>query len=82
MSPVNLEPMSSVHTPNPVPHFSLRGARRVPNDQTIDFQGQNYEIATTLRKSVSLVHHPNRKFWVVEHPPKNVWPPILGTFNL
>ena len=63
-------------------HFSLRGARRVNNDQTIDFEGRNYEIATTLRKSVSIVHHPNRKFWVVEHPPKNVWPPILGAFSL
>ena len=63
-------------------HFSLRGARRVNNDQTIDFEGQNYEIATTLRKSVSIIHHPNRKFWAVEHPPKAVWPPILGAFTL
>ena len=63
-------------------HFSLRCARRVNNDQTIDFEGHNYEIATTLRKSVSIIHHPNRKFWVLEHPPKTVWPPILGTFSL
>ena len=63
-------------------HFSLRGKRRVNNDQTIDFEGQNYEIATTARKSVSIIHHPNHKFWVVEHPPKDVWPPILGTFGL
>ena len=63
-------------------HFSLRCARRVNNDQTIDFEGHNYEIATTLRKSVSIIHHPNRKFWVLEHPPKAVWPPILGTFSL
>jgi hypothetical protein len=63
-------------------HFSLRAARRVNNDQTIDFEGHNYEIATTLRKSVSIIHHPNRKFWAVEYPPKAVWPPILGTFSL
>jgi hypothetical protein len=63
-------------------HLSLRGARRVNNDQTIDFEGQNYEISTTLRKSVSIIHHPNRKFWVLEHPPKAVWPPILGAFSL
>jgi hypothetical protein len=63
-------------------HFSMRGTRKVNNDQTIDFEGRNYEIATTARKSVTIVHHPNLKFWVVDHPPKDVWPPILGTFGL
>ena len=63
-------------------HFSLRSQRRVNNDQTIDFEGRNYEIATTAKKSVTIIQHPNHKFWVVEHPPKNVWPPILGTFGL
>lgn len=63
-------------------NFSLRGALRVNNDQAIDFEGQNYEISTTLCKSVSIVHHPNRKSWVVEHPPKAVWPPILGAFSI
>lgn len=73
--------------PTPVPslldlHFSMRCTRRVNNDQTIDFEGRNYEIATTSRKSVTIVHHPGRKFWVVDHPPKDVWPTILGTFSL
>jgi hypothetical protein len=63
-------------------HFSMRAARKVNNDQTIDFEGRNYEIATTARKSVTIIHHPNLKFWVVDHPPKDVWPPILGTFGL
>jgi hypothetical protein len=63
-------------------HFSLRTTRKVNNDQTIDFEGQNYEIATTARKSVTTVHHPQQKFWVVDHPPKDVWPPILGTYSL
>ena len=63
-------------------HLSLRAMRRVNNDQTIDFEGQNYEIATTARKSVAIIHHPNRKFWVLEHPPKNVWPCVLGAFSL
>jgi hypothetical protein len=63
-------------------HFSMRGSRKVNNDQTIDFEGRNYEIATTARKSVTIIHHPNLKFWVVDHPPKDVWPPILGTFGL
>jgi len=63
-------------------HFSMRGTRRVNNDQTIGFEDRNYKIATTLRESVSIVHHPNRKFRVVEHPPKNVWLPISGAFSL
>ncbi|MFZ4778445.1 MAG: hypothetical protein ACOYM3_24000 [Terrimicrobiaceae bacterium] len=63
-------------------HLSLRAMRRVNNDQTIDFEGRNYEIATTARKSVAIIHHPNRKIWVLEHPPKNVWPCVLGAFSL
>jgi len=63
-------------------HFSLRLQRRVNNDHTIDFDDQNYEIANTARTSVSIIHHPNRKLWVVEHPPKDIWPPILGFFTL
>jgi len=56
-------------------HLSMRGTRRVNNGQTIDFEGQNYEIAATSRESVTIVHHPNLKFWVVDHTPKDVWPP-------
>jgi len=63
-------------------HLSLRSQRRVNNDHSIDFDGRNYEISSTLRKSVTIVHHPTRQFWVVEHPPKAVWPPILGHFTL
>lgn len=63
-------------------HLSLRCSRRVNNDQTIDFEGQNYEIAHTNRKTVTVVHHPNRKFWVLEHPPKAIWPCILGAYEL
>ena len=62
--------------------FSMRGARRVNNDQTIDFEGRNYEISTTSRKSVAVVHHPNIKFSVVDHPPKDVWPTIVRAFSL
>jgi len=65
--------------PTPAPslldlHLALRAQRRVNNDHTIDFLGQNYEIATTSRKSVTIVHHPNTNLWVVDHPPKDVWP--------
>ncbi len=70
-------------------HFSLRSIRRVNNDHTIDFDGQNFEISAALlsppkvlRKSVTLLHHPHLRFWVLEHPPKDVWPPVLAAFSL
>jgi hypothetical protein len=59
--------------------FSMRGSHKDNIDQTIDFEGRNYEIATTARKPVTIGHHPNLKFWVVGHPPKDVWTAILGT---
>ena len=63
-------------------HFSLRSTRRVNHDHTIDFDGQNYEISPTLRKSVTLLHHPKLRFWVLELPPTDIWTPILGHFSL
>lgn len=63
-------------------HLSLRTSRRVNNDSSIDFEGLNYEISPTKRKFVTIVHHPSAKFWVVEHPPKAIWPCILGAFSL
>jgi len=70
--------------------ISLRSLRRVNNDHTIDFEGQNFEISATLRKSsatlrksVTLLHQPNLRFWVLEHPPMDIWPPpILADFIL
>lgn len=77
------------HRMRPVPasrlldlHLSLRFSRRVNNDHTIDFEGMNYEIAYTHKKSVTIVHHPKQRFWVVEHLPNDIWPPILGAFSL
>ena len=63
-------------------HLSLRHSRRVNLDQTIDFNGQNYQIAPTLRKSATVVLHPNHQLWIVQHPPTSIWPPILGHFSL
>jgi len=63
-------------------HFSLRGSRRVNRDHTIGFEGHNYEIADTARRFVGIVHYPGSRFWVVEHTPGDVWPPILGDFTL
>ena len=64
------------------PHLSLRHQRRVNNDHTINFEGRNYEIAATSKKSVTIIHHPTRKFWVVEHTPIDIRPPILAAFTL
>jgi hypothetical protein len=63
-------------------HFSLRLRRRVNNDHTVDFEGHNYEIAPTTKKFVSILHHPGRKFWVLEEPPTDVWPNVLGCYTL
>ena len=63
-------------------HLSLRQQRRVNNDHTIDFEGRNYENARTSKSSVTLIHHPQLRFWVVEHPPTDIWPPILAAFSL
>lgn len=63
-------------------HLSLRLRRRVNNDHTVDFEGQNYEIMPTTKKFVSILHHPGRKFWVLEEPPSDVWPNVLGTYTL
>ena len=46
--------------------------RRVNNDQTIAYEGQNYPIAETAKKYVSILYHPKRIFWVLEEKPKNV----------
>ena len=63
-------------------HLSLRCSRRVNHDHTIDFEGHHYEIAPTLRKTVTLVDHPRRRFWILEQPPTDIWPTILGHFTL
>jgi hypothetical protein len=63
-------------------HFSLRCHRRVNNDGTIDFEGENFEIAPTQRKRVTIIHHPNQRFWVLEEAPKAVWTTVLGDFTL
>ena len=60
-------------------HFVMRGTRRVNNDQTIDFEGRSYAISARCRKSVTIIHHPNQKFWGVDHTPTDVWTPVLRT---
>ena len=63
-------------------HFSLRATRKVHLRHIIQFDGLDYEIAPTSRKSVTVLFHPHRKLWVLEHSPNLTWPPILGQFTL
>jgi len=51
-------------------------------DEVIEFDRRHYEIAPTSRKSVTALFHPARKPWVLEEPPKDTWPSILGGFTL
>ena len=60
---------------------AIRGGP-VGRQQGVEVEGRNDEIATTSRKSVTIVDHPGRKFWDLNHPPKDVWPPISATFDL
>lgn len=66
-------------------HLSLQLQRRVGSDSTIDFLGHNYPIGPTKCKSVTIVHHPRSRFWVIPHPPLSahpVWPEILASYSL
>lgn len=63
-------------------HFSLRATRKVHTGPYIEFDGEHYEIAPTSRKVVTVLFHPFRKLWVLDHPPKFTRPPILGHFTL
>lgn len=62
-------------------HLSLRCTRNVNNDHTVDFDGSSYEISATKRKKITVLYHPNRQFWILEHSPTSIWPPILGHFS-
>ena len=73
--------------PTPAPtlldlHFSLRATRKVHTGPCIEFDGQDYEIAPTSRKVATVLFHPFRKLWVLDHSPKLTGPPILGHFTL
>jgi hypothetical protein len=63
-------------------HLSLRTTRRVHLGHIIQFDGQDYEISPTQRKTVTVLFHPAKQFWVLDHPPKFTWPPVLGHFTL
>ena len=62
-------------------HLALHHRRYRNTDNPVDFAGCSWAIAHTLRKTVSIIHHPGRPFWVVTEPPappENRWPEVLG----
>lgn len=67
-------------------HLALHCRRRLNSDHTIDFLGQNWPVSPFQRKSVTIVHHPNRKFYVLADPPNpktpSLWPTILASHSL
>jgi hypothetical protein len=66
-------------------HLAVQSRRRVNADHQIDFVGRSWPIAPTQRKTVVIIHHPHRQFWVVTQAPSaplNNWPEILGKFSL
>ena len=66
-------------------HFALHFSRRLNADQQIDFLGRSWPIGATQRHAVSVIHHPNRQFWVVSTPPKppeNRRSDVLGKYSL
>jgi hypothetical protein len=66
-------------------HLALHIQRRLNSDNTLDFLGRTWPVTPTQRKIVTLIHHPNQRFWVVPHRPnpKNpVWPEVLACHTL
>jgi hypothetical protein len=66
-------------------HLALHFGHRRNADHPIDFLGRSWGIAPTLRHSVTVIHHPNRQFWVVTTPPKpteNRWSNVLAKYSL
>jgi hypothetical protein len=66
-------------------HLALHLRRRVNADYQIDFLGRSWPIAPTKRLTITLIHHPLRRFWAVSQPPsppQNTWPEILGSYSL
>jgi len=66
-------------------HLAFQLRRRVNADQQVDFLGRSWPIAPTQRKTVAIIHHPHRQFWIVTQAPSaplNNWPEILGKFSL
>jgi hypothetical protein len=66
-------------------HLAIHLQRRLNTDYTVDFLGRPWQVSPTQRKTVTVVHHPAKRFWIVAHPPapqNPVWPDILASYTL
>jgi hypothetical protein len=78
------------HRPPPVCplldlHLALYHQRRLNTDSTLDFLGNNWPVAPVGRRIVTIVHHPDRCFWVIPEPPQPanpLWPTVLAHHQL
>jgi hypothetical protein len=85
-----LEQKRSKLQPAPLPalcdlHLAIQLQRRCSNDHTIEVFGRRWPITPTRLKSVTLILHPERQFWVIPHPPLPpafAWPSILAHYSL
>ncbi len=62
-------------------HFALQFPRRCSPDHSIELFARRWPIAPTRLKKVTIIHHPERQFWVIPHPPVApafAWPSILA----
>ena len=78
-----MQPVPS--TALPELHLALHDRRPRNTDNPVDVEGRSWAIAPTLGKTVSILHHPGRPFWVVTEPPAppaNRWPEVLGKYTL
>lgn len=64
-------------------HLALHIPRRVSSAASVDFLGRTWKIAPTRHHSVLIIHHPDKRFWVVP-PTRNLskWPDVLGSYSL
>jgi hypothetical protein len=73
----------------PVPlldlHLALYHQRRLNADGTLDFLGLNWPVTALRQRTVTIVHHPDQRFWVIPHAPDPqhpVWPTVLAHHRL
>ncbi len=64
-------------------HFALHLFRRVSSANTVEFLGRTWKIASTQHKTVLIIHHPEKRFWITA-PAKRViaWPDVLAAYSL
>ena len=66
-------------------HLALHLQRRLNADYALDFLGQNWPVTPAGQKIVTLVHHPEQRFWSIPHPPSHTqptWPNVFAHHRL